>query len=63
MPRPGGCGRSGWWLGKPEAHLARGGCFEYFRESLREREVTVLHGHPESCLQALDGHCEGDRTY
>ena len=44
----------------PKAHLARGSCFKYFRKSLGEREVAVLHRHPKSGLQALDGNCQGN---
>lgn len=43
-----------------KAHLARGSCFKYFRKSLGERKVAVLHRHPESGLQALDGNCQGN---
>lgn len=50
MFRLGGCGRFGWWLGKFEVYFVRGGCFEYFRESLREREVIVFYGYFESCF-------------
>ena len=45
----------------PEAHPARRSCFKYFGKSLGEREVAILHRHPESGLQALDGNCQGDR--
>lgn len=41
-----------------KAHLACGSCFKYFRKSLGEREVAVLHRHPKSGLQALDGNCQ-----
>lgn len=45
--------------GRPEAHLACGGCFKYFGKSLRQCEVAVLHRDSKSGFQALDRHCKG----
>lgn len=48
------CSRCGVGAG---AHLACGGCFKYFWQSLGKCQATVLHGHPEGGFQALDGNC------